>query len=95
MPKGIESMEFTIQMTAEGLHAAVLWMWESHQLQVEMENQIQTSHISAWSSNLEVLGLPIQWVDEMVAKEPDERPSSRGSHRDPDSSLVTDDICWD
>ena len=86
---------FTIQMTTEGLHAAALWMWESHWLWVEMENWVQTSLGSVWSSNLEVSGLPVQWVDEMVTKEPDERSSSRGSHGDPDSLLVIDDVCWD
>ena len=30
VPEGIESMEFAIQMTTEGLHAVALWMWESH-----------------------------------------------------------------
>ena len=89
MPEGIENMELAIQMTVESLYMAGLWAQESHQLQREMESQVQTSLNSAWSSNWEALGLPVQWVDEMVVEEPDERSSSRGSHGDPDSLLVS------
>ena len=41
------------------------------------------------------LTLPIQWVNEMVDEEPDERSSSRDSHGDPDSLLVIDNISFD
>ena len=69
-------------------------MRESHQLQREMESRVQTSLDSAWSSTWEASGLPVQWVDEMVVEEPDERSSSRGSHGDPDSLLVIDNVSF-
>ena len=94
MPKGTESMGLAIQMTIESLYVVGLWMQESHRLEREMESQIQTSLDSAWSSNWEASGLPVQWVNEMVDKEPNERSSSRGSHGNADSSLVIDNVSF-
>ena len=88
-------MELAIQTTVESLYVVGLWMQESHRLQREMESQVQTSLDSVWNLTWEALGLPVQWVDEMVIEEPDKRSSSRGSHGDPDSSLVIDDVSFD
>ena len=94
MPKGIENMELAIQMTVESLYMVGLWVQESHRLWREMENQVQTSLTSVKNLNWEALGLPVQWVNKMVVEEPDKRSSSRGSHGDPDSSLVIDNVSF-
>ena len=60
-----------------------------------MDNWVQTSLASVRNLSWEDFDHRGHWVDEMAAEGPEERSPSRGSHGDPDSSLVINDISFD
>ena len=59
-----------------------------------MESWVQTSLASVRNLSWGDFSHQDQWVNKMVAEEPEERSSSRGSHGDPDSSLIIDDVSF-